>query len=165
MINIVQFNWFDYVLTVLILLSVILGFKQGFFKGLISVLIWLAILVVPLLFADHLAIYFVGFTRSASWAYFFSFIILAFVTLVVGSILYLIIRLATGTSFNIVSSLFGAIFGFARGLLIVTLFVAVVSTVNFYQYKWFRRSQLIDFSQTILSCVQQHTAKITKKMD
>lgn len=164
MINIAQFNWLDYLFAILILVSIILGFQQGFFKGLVAVIIWLLALLVPMLFADNIAVYLVKIIPSISWAYFVSFILLMIVTLIISSALYYGIQAITQFGGNIAGSFFGAVFGFIRGILLVTLFVAIFSPINFSQFQWFARSQLVNFSQNILNNIQQHTNIMNKKM-
>ncbi|MGD9108435.1 MAG: CvpA family protein [Gammaproteobacteria bacterium] len=164
MINIAQFNWFDYLLTILLLISVVAGFRQGFVKGLVAVIIWLAALLVSLLFVDNIAVYVVKVIPSVSWSYFISFIFLVLVILILGSILYYAIRWVGRFGDNIIGGLFGAIFGFIKGMLIIAVFVAAFSAINFYQYQWFRYSQLVHFSQNIISNIQLHIPKVTKKI-
>lgn len=164
MINIAQFNWFDYLLTILLLLSVILGFRQGFFQGLVAVITWLIALLVPLLYANNIAVYLVKVIPSIPWAYFISFIFLVLIILILGSILYYAVRWAGVLGNNIIGALFGAVFGLVKGILIITIFVAVFSAINFFRYPWFGQSQLVNFSQTVLINIQQHTDKMTRKI-
>src|SRR5205085_9070962 len=56
-------NWFDYLLLIILILSILGGFGRGFIREILSLLTWIAAFIIATLFSHTLA---AVFTSSAS---------------------------------------------------------------------------------------------------
>jgi len=165
MIHIEQFNWFDYVLAVIVFLSLILGIKRGFLREIISIITWIAAFFVAILFTNNVAIYVSNFIKSELLANFVAFFALFIATLIVGSIInWIITKLAQKSGLTIGDRFFGAIFGCVRGILIILLIVFVISVTNFQSANWYQKSQLTYWLQGVSSWIQDNAIKAVKKV-
>lgn len=165
MIHIEQFNWFDYVLSVIVFLSFIIGIKRGFLREIISIFTWIAAFAVSMLFTNKLAIYSSAFIKSEFFANIVSFFVLFIATLIVGSIFNAIItRLAQKSGLTFGDRFFGAIFGCIRGILVILLVVFVISVTNFQGSNWYQKSQLTYWLQGISSWVHDNAIKAVKQV-
>jgi membrane protein required for colicin V production len=165
MIHIEQFNWFDYVLAVIVFLSLILGIKRGFLREIISIITWLAAFFVAILFTNDVAVYVSNFIKSELLANFVSFFALFVATWIVGSIInYIVTKLVQKTGLTIGDRFFGAVFGCVRGILIILLIVFLISVTNFQSAKWYQKSRLTYWLQGVSSWIQDSAIKAVKKV-
>lgn len=163
-IHVEQFNWFDYILAVIVFLSLILGIKRGFLREIISIITWLAAFFVAILFTSNVVIYVSNFIKSELLANFASFFALFIATLIIGSIInYIITKLVQKSGLTIGDRFFGAIFGCVRGILIILLIVFVISVTNFQNAAWYQKSQLTYWLQGVSSWIQDSAIKAVKQ--
>lgn len=139
------FNWADWVILVVVLVSALISVLRGFVREALSLLVWLAAFVVAFFFSDRLAPLLAGAVELPSLRYLSAFAILFVITLVVGSLLgYLIGQLVRITGLSAVDRLLGMMFGICRGVLIcllVLMFVPKLAPVQ--QDPWWQQSRLI----------------------
>ena len=158
-----DFNWVDYVIITILILSVLAGFARGLIKELLSVLTWVVAFVVSSLFASKLASAFTGSSKVQSMvsdasnaigmnttesvsmlSLGISFVSIFLVILVLGSLLsYVISGAAETVGLGFVNRIFGGVFGLVRGVLINLVFIFIVQLTSYEQESWWKDSKLV----------------------
>lgn len=123
------FNGFDYAIFALLFLSVAIGIARGFVKEVISLIAWIAAFVISTLYSIKCAILFTGRSDASGGlesvpmvSVVISYLVLFFGILICGSILKWIVNsIVEGGGLGLANRFFGAIFGFARGCVIVLI--------------------------------------------
>jgi membrane protein required for colicin V production len=120
----VQFNWLDYTLIGLVLLSTVGGAVRGLIKEILPLVSLVLGLVVAYYVSPHLQPYALEWWDSDTVAYIFCFIIvfvLAWVLLgLLGGLLYRLVKASAAGSLD---KLFGLVLGLARGVAVAVLIV------------------------------------------
>ena len=184
-----DFNWVDYVIITILLFSVLAGFARGIVKELLSVLTWVIAFVVSSMFASKLAGAFTGSSTVQSavtdasnaigtnaagpvsmLALGLSFVSIFLVILVVGSLIsYVISGAVDSAGLGFINRFFGAIFGFARGVLINLVFIFIIQLTSYEQESWWKDSKLVPMYQPavawIESIVSPNFEELKKKMN
>jgi len=143
-------NMFDYGLLVVILLSLLLGVRRGFFAEVLSVLTWVIAFFVAMLFTHSLALYLAHYVKSTLLANLLSFVGLFVLVLIIGAIVRCIVmRLTDQTQMSIVNRMLGAVFGIARGVLVALLLVFIFSNTALKDHDWFKNAALTNELQGI----------------
>ena len=136
-------NMFDYGLLVVILLSLLLGFRRGFFAEVLSVLTWVIAFFVAMLFTHSILGYVAHYVKSEVLAGLISFIGLFVATLIVGAIIRTIVmRFSDSSKMSLANRMLGGIFGIGRGILVALLVVFVFSNTALQKHEWFQQSVL-----------------------
>ncbi|MCB1866864.1 MAG: CvpA family protein [Chromatiales bacterium] len=142
--------WPDYVIVAIVLLSVTISIIRGFVREAISLATWVAAIWVALVFyeplATHLEAYIAHDTLRLAGA-FFSILIF---TLLVGALINYIVALAVSrTGLSGTDRLLGAIFGMARGALLIAVLVVLGRITVLPEQDWWRQSRLIAESERL----------------
>lgn len=156
-------NWADWAIVIVLTLSSVISLARGFIKEALSLVIWIVALVVANVFSSRLEIFLINAISTPSLRAMAAFLLVFIGVLLIGALLNFLIGLivkATGLSGT--DRLFGMLFGFVRGLLIVMIFLIYVP--NYVAIKndpWFRQSQLIPYFSPYQSAVQNGINGIT----
>lgn len=114
-----HWNWLDWVLATIILVSVVTAIWKGFVAELISLAAAIAALIVAAVYYARLAPLLQGFTDSVTVARAASFIILFAAVLVMGAVVSLVARkLIRKVELQWFDRFLGGLFGLVRGLLV-----------------------------------------------
>jgi membrane protein required for colicin V production len=114
-----HWNWLDWVLATIVVVSVVTAIWKGFVAELVTLASAIAGLIVAALYYERLAHLLTGFTRSAGVAKGISFFLLFIAVLVVGGLISLAARkLIKKVQLQWFDRFLGGIFGLARGVLI-----------------------------------------------
>lgn len=143
-------NLLDIAVLVVVILSCIFGLWRGFVREVFSLLAWIAAIVVARLYSPHLAPVFDSVTENETARYVMAFAILCFVTLILGALInHFMARLISLAGLQMTDRLLGALFGVARGVLIVA--VAVYFAAGFYSDRpWWQASQTLPYVQIVI---------------
>ncbi len=140
-----SFNWIDYLIIGVVLLSLLIGVIRGFICELISLITWIVALLLAFKFAHPLANHLSSWIDSATARYFVAFAIIFIVILIIGITINVLIRTMvwhrTGVPFT--DRLLGLVFGFARGILIIALVLLFVQVSVLKNEPEVKESQLI----------------------
>ncbi len=140
----VGFNWADWVIMAVVLLSTLISLVRGFVKEALSLATWVAAFVVARLFHAQAAVYIAPYVETPSLQLLAGFAILFFGMLLIGSIMnWLIVVLVKATGLSGLDRLLGMGFGFARGLLLLVVALALLRMTPAPQDPWYRQSVLI----------------------
>jgi membrane protein required for colicin V production len=148
-------NFVDYIILAILLLSIILGFVHGFIRSILSVCVWIAAFFISAYYGPHLATTFSLVTANPQWQLWLSYGTVFIAAVVIGFVIRLILNLIlTGGEVGILNRFCGGLFGFARGILIILLFVWFAVLVNMNQADALKNSELIPFFNSALTSVE-----------
>lgn len=136
-------TWFDALLLLVIVLSIVLSFFRGFVKEAISLISWVLAVVLGLKLAPMISHHWLSGLASSTVAYVIAFVGVAVAVLLLGFVVSKIIKLfATLTGLGIFDRALGVIFGFVRGVLLATLMTMLVSVTALASSSWFENSAM-----------------------
>ncbi|PCH59195.1 MAG: colicin V production CvpA [SAR86 cluster bacterium] len=136
-------NEVDIAILAVIALSFLFGLWRGFFREVLSLLSWVAALVVARLYSQQLAQYLQGMIDSTAVAYVTAFALLFIAVMMLGTLLiFFISKLLSATGLKFADRVFGGCFGIVRGVLIVMLIIFVSSAFLSDSLQW-QQSQFI----------------------
>lgn len=137
-------NLLDAVLGTIVVLSTLIGMGRGLIKEVLSLIAWVVAFIIARKFADMVAEQYV---RQIFNDVYISYLV-AFGGLFIGVLFTIgLLNLAITTILrsvgaNWVDVLFGGVFGFARGVVIGTLIMLVLSLTNLPKEDWYIQSKL-----------------------
>jgi membrane protein required for colicin V production len=140
------FNGADWIIVVIVTISVLISLLRGFVREALSLLVWIVAFVVAFFFSERLAPLLDGVIQVPSLRYLAAFAILFVCTLIVGSLVnFLLAQLIRMTGLSAIDRLLGTLFGFSRGVLLVLLVLIFLPKIlpPVQQDAWWQKSQLI----------------------
>src|SRR5579864_4168148 len=122
-------NWLDFVLLILIVVSVVASFQKGFTRELIGLVTVVVALVCGLWFYGSAGAFFIPYVSSKELAHLCGFFLVFIGVLIAGaSVGHLFGRLVKAVGLSAFDRILGAGFGAVRGLLLaVVLILAIVA--------------------------------------
>lgn len=111
----------DLIIVGVLALSVLISFVRGFVRELISLIIWAIAIAAALFLAPKFQGFLSSYVANPSMAYVASFAVVMVIVLIPGSIFnsFISLVLCSGRPLALLNRLLGAVFGLARGILIV----------------------------------------------
>ena len=150
-----MFNWADYAIIAIIVISTLISLVRGFIKEAMSLLIWVIAFWVAFRFGPGFSNVFQDKINDSSVRLMVAFGILFFVTLLIGAVAnFLICHAVSSTKLTHVDRFFGVIFGALRGLLIVTLLILLASFTSYPEKSWWTTSILIPHFEKLAQWIQ-----------
>ena len=142
-IDIFSFNWFDYTIICIVLLSLIVSLFRGFLREAVSLLIWIFAVLLGLKFAPAFSGVFSAFIHSPMLRYFIAFLCILLVVLLVGAFINLFVKtLVEKTGLGFFDHLLGVIFGAARGILLAAVVILFLQASAWAKSNWLLQSEL-----------------------
>lgn len=142
-----QLHWLDASFLVVTVVSSIFGLWRGFVREVLSLLAWIAALLISRLYSEPLAPVLGGWVDSPAMQQAFAFAILFIGTLIVGALINnLVAKLIDISGLKLTDRLLGALFGVARGAVIVMVFVYFGGSF-FADEPWWQESKAIPHAQ------------------
>jgi membrane protein required for colicin V production len=145
-INLDQIVWVDAVVLAALVLSLGLGIFRGIVREKLSLSSWIISIWLAYVYGDDLAIVVVPWVESERLSGLIGYVVVFVTVLVllslVGALLLKLFRIAglSGTS-----RLLGGLFGFLRGLVIVTVLLFSAEWTPATSQAWFRDSQIVPY--------------------
>ncbi|HIB82846.1 MAG TPA: CvpA family protein [Gammaproteobacteria bacterium] len=145
-INLDQIVWVDAVVLAALVLSLGLGIFRGIVREILSLSSWIISIWLAYVYGDDLAIVVVPWVESERLSGLIGYVVVFVTVLVllslVGALLLKLFRIAglSGTS-----RLLGGLFGFLRGLVIVTVLLFSAEWTPATSQAWFRDSQIVPY--------------------
>ena len=134
----------DYVVLAIIVLSILVGAVRGFIKEAFSLLVWAAAFLIAFQYSGVLAMQLENQIELPSVRMSLAFAGLFISVLLVGGLLtYLLGKLVEKTGLSGTDRLLGAIFGGARGLVLVLALILVAGLTPIPQDPWWQQSRAI----------------------
>lgn len=134
----------DIVIAVAVAISVIVGFARGFVKEAMSVASLLIAIWAAFNFGSHAAALSESFLSSSGLQIWFGRILVFVVVLSLGGLVgWGIAKLVRLSVLSGMDRVFGTVFGFARGVVLVAVFIIGGQYASFDQDNWWRDSRFI----------------------
>lgn len=138
------FTWVDYVIIAVLALSVVVSLVRGFMREALSLVTWAVAFWISFSFSGTLASLLENYIHSASVRQIVSFGGLFIITLLLGAFVnFLIGQLIDSTGLTGTDRVLGVIFGFGRGVLVVSLLLMMARLTPMPQEEWWKGSLLI----------------------
>ncbi|TBR39088.1 MULTISPECIES: CvpA family protein [Dyella] len=137
-------NWTDYIIVAVLGLSVLIGLWRGLISEVLALGIWIAAFWVAWTFGPDVSGYFEHRIELPSARILVGYGICFLAVLLAGALLrFVVSRLVEGTGLSGTDRLLGMVFGFARGVLLVTLAVFLLGFTAFARDPWWQQSVLL----------------------
>ncbi|TCV94629.1 membrane protein required for colicin V production [Luteibacter rhizovicinus] len=137
-------NWLDYTILTILGLSVLMGLWRGLISEVLSLVIWAMAFWICWTFGPSVAGYFEHSIPQPSARMLLGYGMCFVAVLILGALVRFVIgRLVAGTGLGGTDRLLGMVFGFARGVLIVSLGVFLMGFTPIAGDSWVRDSQML----------------------
>jgi len=137
-------NWADYIILAVLGMSVLIGLWRGLISEVLALVIWIAAFWVAWTFGPSVAGYFEHSITLPSARIVVGYGICFIAVLILGALVrFLVSKLIEGTGLTGTDRLLGMVFGFARGVLLVTLAVFLLGFTAFTRDPWWNDSVLL----------------------
>jgi membrane protein required for colicin V production len=144
------FNQVDIVILIITVLSSAFGLWRGLIKEVLSLLTWIAALLVSRVYSEPLAGLMTGLIENDGIRYVSAFALLFVIVMMFGTFLnFLMSKLLNVTGLKLADRLLGAVFGVARGVIIVLVILFITSMFVSETELW-QQSQLIPFGMDLI---------------
>jgi membrane protein required for colicin V production len=140
-----ELHWVDAIILIITAVSSIFGLWRGFVREVLSLLAWIAALLIARVYSEAFAPALSNWIANEAMQQMFAFAILFMATLLVGALInHLVAKLISISGLKLTDRLLGAVFGVARGVVIVMVFVYFGG--GFFQTEpWWSESRLIPY--------------------
>lgn len=143
-------NGVDTAILIVTTLSCAFGLWRGLIKEVLSLLTWIAALLVARVYSEVLSGLLVNVIDSSSVRYVAAFAIIFVVVMMLGTLLnHLMSKLLTVTGLKLADRLLGGVFGVARGVIIV-LVILFISGVFLSETEQWQQSTLIPYGLSMI---------------
>ncbi|WP_430390440.1 CvpA family protein [Dyella sp. 20L07] len=137
-------NWADYIILAVLAVSVLIGLWRGLISEVLALAIWAAAFWVAWTFGPSVAGYFEHSIQLPSARILVGYGLCFIAVLIAGALVrFLVSRLVEGTGLSGTDRLLGMLFGFARGVLLVTLAVFLLGFTAVTRDPWWHDSVLL----------------------
>ncbi|GGY22142.1 hypothetical protein GCM10008098_13990 [Rhodanobacter panaciterrae] len=150
-------NWTDGLILGVLTLSVLIGLFRGLVSEILSLVIWIAAFWVTWTFGPAVSAQLEHTIALPSLRYFVGYGVCFVAVLIVGALIrFAMRRLIWSTGLSGIDRLLGMLFGFVRGVLIVTLLVFLVGLTGFTREPWWQHSSLLPQFQSAAAWLGQN---------
>ena len=140
----------DNLILAVIAISSAFGVRRGFIKEIMSLLSWIAALLVSRVYSVSLASILENLIDNPSVRYVIAFSVLFVIIIMLGTLFnHLVSKLLVVTGLKTIDRLLGAVFGVARGTVIVLVFLFVLN-VFVSESEWWQQSTLIPYGMVLI---------------
>ncbi|WP_449428823.1 CvpA family protein [Rhodanobacter umsongensis] len=137
-------NWTDCIILGVLALSVLIGLFRGLISEVLSLVIWVAAFWVAWAFGPLVSAQLEHAISMPTLRYSVGYGVCFVAVLIVGALVrFAARRLIWGAGLSGIDRLFGMVFGFVRGVLIVTLLVFLVGLTALTREPWWQQSVLL----------------------
>ncbi len=145
----------DIVIAVAIVISNIVGFMRGFIKEAISITTLLIAIWVALHFGHALGGISEGFLSSEELQIWFGRILIFVVILAIGGLLgWSLSKIIRMSALNGTDRIFGMLFGFCRGVVLIAVFIIGGQFAGFDNDNWWLKSRLIPYGSYVADWIR-----------
>jgi membrane protein required for colicin V production len=156
-----QLNWIDVAILMVTGISCMFGLWRGFVREVLSLLAWIAALLIARVYSPDLAPLLGGWIASEPMQKVFAFAVLFIVTLIVGAMInHLVAKLIDISGLKLTDRLLGGVFGIARGVVILMVFVYFGASF-FAIEPWWIESKFIPYGIDLLELTRVYVADVS----
>jgi membrane protein required for colicin V production len=147
--------WFDIVILLVISVSTIVSIVRGFAKDSISLAAWILAFIIAITLADKFAIILPDSMENPRLRAGVSITVLFLATLIMGMVAnFLLAGFINMVKMRNIDRGLGALFGFARGIVIICLLVVIGSYIGLNEADWWEDSALIPVTEQVLEAIE-----------
>ncbi|MEO8748180.1 MAG: CvpA family protein [Rhodanobacter sp.] len=151
-------NWTDYIIIGVLGLSIVVGLWRGLVAEVLSLIIWVAAFWAAWVFGPLLAVRLEPLVRQPSVRIIGAYALCFVAVLIFGMLLRFVARrLVYGMGLAGPDRILGGLFGFVRGVLLITLVVFLVGFTAFTHDPWWQRSILLPHFRQAAVWLEQRT--------
>ena len=142
----------DWVIIGVLAVSTLISLRRGFVKEALSLVTWIAAVLIARLFASQFTVVLEPYIETSSLRLGAAYLLLFVATLMLGGMLnHLLSEVIRITGLSGLDRLLGMFFGFARGSVIVVIFVALMHYVMpVKEDSWYQSSKIIPEAVVII---------------
>lgn len=145
----------DFAFIAVIIISTLFSLLRGFVKEAVSLGTWIIAIWVSTTFASNLSNFMPDSIENPAFRMGLAFIALFVATLILGVMVNILLnQVINKTGLSGVDRALGTIFGLARGVLIVTVFVMLASLTGIKEQEFWNASELVGRFQSLASWLQ-----------
>ena len=153
-------NQVDTAILIVIAISAAFGLWRGFIKEVLSLLSWVAALTVARLYSDAFAGMLSSLIESDSLRYVAAFCLLFVLVMLLGTLInHFLSKVLTITGLKVFDKLMGAVFGVARGTVIIMVILFILN-VFVSETEWWQESTLIPYGMVLIEQSQGYIGEI-----
>lgn len=146
----------DYVILAILAISVLIGLWRGLVSEVLALAIWVAAFWVAWTFGPTVANQLVGHIALPSVRIIAGYGLCFVAVLIVGAVVrFMVGKLIWSTGLSGLDRLLGMLFGFVRGILLVSLMVFLVGFTAFTRDAWWQQSALLPQFQSVAAWLGQ----------
>jgi membrane protein required for colicin V production len=132
---------FDLMVIGVVGLSTIFAFWHGFVRVVASLVTWVVAVLAAIRFSDLVGTMLPDFGETPAIRYVAAFALILIVVLIVGALVgFLLSRFVAATGLRFLDRLLGAIFGFARGVLVAVVLVLFAGLTSLPKKDWWQNA-------------------------
>jgi membrane protein required for colicin V production len=152
-------NWLDWAIIGVIVISALISLKRGFAKELMSLVTWIAAMLIARIYAYDFSHYLSDFANDGKSALVLSFFVLFLGVLIVGSLVNFIVgQFVHAVGLTLLDRFLGVAFGVIRGALVIVVAIGLLSLSAFSSSPAWEGSTIVPhFAQ-----VEEWTKETTK---
>ena len=140
----------DNLILAVIAISSAFGVRRGFIKEIMSLLSWIAALLVSRVYSESLASILGDLIDNPSVRYVIAFSVLFVIIIILGTLLnHFMSKLLLVTGLKTLDRLLGAVFGVVRGTVIVLVGLFILN-VFVSESEWWQQSTLIPYGMVLI---------------
>lgn len=144
-------NQVDIAILIITTLSSLFGLWRGLIKEVLSLLSWIAALLVARVYSEYLSEMLSGMIENDGIRYVTAFAVLFVAVMMAGTLINFLLSKVLGVSgLKFADRLLGGVFGIARGLIIV-LVIIFISSVFVSERALWQESKLIPYGMTMIA--------------
>ena len=148
-------NTLDLFFSVILVASSLVSLIRGFVREAISLVIWIIAGVVAFAFTPYLAPWLIDYISIDQLRVAVSFLVLFLATMIIGSLMsFLLNHLIKHAGLSGTDRVVGLIFGFARGVIIVSILVWLGQFTPFSEDQLWLESRLIEQFQVVIDVLK-----------
>lgn len=161
-----RMNWVDGIILGILGLSILIGLMRGLVAEVLSLVVWVAAFVVATWFGPDVAALFENAISLSVARISLGYAICFIGVLLLGALIrFAARRLIWSTGLSGIDRLLGVVFGFVRGVLVVTLVVFLVGLTAMTRESWWQHSTLLpQFQATAAWLGQNIPANVTDRL-
>lgn len=143
-------NAVDIAIISIIAISSLFGLWRGFIKEVLSLVSWVAALVLARLYSDPLSEMLARFIENSGARYVTAFVIIFVAVMMFGTLINVLVsKLVSITGLNVVNRIFGGVFGIVRGGVIVMVILFITNVFVSETLLW-QESKLVPYGMSAI---------------
>jgi membrane protein required for colicin V production len=146
--------WIDLFIIAVLLISTVLSYMRGFAKDAVSLTAWILAFVIAISLGDKFALILPQSIEDPRVRLGISVTVLFIATLVIGIVAnFLLAGFINMAKLGNLDRSLGVLFGFVRGIVIVSLLVVLGAFIDLNQTGWWQRSALLPLIENLIGYI------------